>query len=98
MMNHGPESELLDVREAAKFLRLKPSTIRAWVLKRKLVHLKVGSRVFLRRLDLQQLLERCVVPATTNALDAFKSAGTSPPASAHKSKNLTVEPARGGAQ
>jgi excisionase family DNA binding protein len=48
------ESNLLTVPEAAKWLRLKPSTVRARLLKRKLVHLKLGGRVFLRRSDLEE--------------------------------------------
>ena len=36
------KSELLTVGEAAALLRLQPSTIRAWLLKRTVTYLKVG--------------------------------------------------------
>ena len=44
---------LLTVLEAAGILRLKPSTLRAWILKRRVPFVKLGSRVFLRRSDLE---------------------------------------------
>ena len=79
------ESGLLTVPEASAFLRLKTSTIRAWVLKRKVVHLKVGGRVFLRRSDLEALITASVVPAISNApCDGFKTTGNSPPLRANK--------------
>jgi excisionase family DNA binding protein len=76
--------ELLNAPEAANILRLQPSTIRAWILKRKLNHLKLGGRVLLRRSDLQDLLDRCLVPATTHALDGYKCTGISPPPGTHR--------------
>lgn len=91
-----PESDLLTVSEAAAFLRLKPTTVRAWLLKRKLAHLKLGGRVFLRHSDLRDLIDRCFVPALQNrADDAFKAAGTSPPPSA-KAHNIRAAADGGG--
>jgi excisionase family DNA binding protein len=55
--------ELLTVREAADFLRVKVSTIRAWILQRRVVYVKVGGRVLLRRSDLEKLIESGIVPA-----------------------------------
>ena len=49
--------ELLNICEASEVLRLRPSTIRSWVLKRRVPFVKLGSRVFLRRADLQALIE-----------------------------------------
>ena len=57
------QSDLLTVAEAATFLRLRNSTIRAWLLKKKIAYLKLGSRVFLRRRDLLLLLEKSVISA-----------------------------------
>ena len=58
-------SELLTVVEAAVMLRLKPSTIRAWVLRRKLPYCKVGRLVRIRRADVDTLIASSVVPART---------------------------------
>jgi excisionase family DNA binding protein len=55
--------ELLTVAESAAMLRLKPSTIRAWILDRKIPHVKLGSRVFLRRADCETLIRASLVPA-----------------------------------
>jgi excisionase family DNA binding protein len=55
--------DLLTVPETAHLLRLRPSTIRKWLLEKKLAHVKLGRRVFLRRTDLSALLESSFVPA-----------------------------------
>jgi len=60
-MEHS--SDLLNVDEVAELLRLRPSTIRAWLLNRRLTHFKVGRRVFIKRQDALELLERSRVPA-----------------------------------
>lgn len=57
--------DLLTVSEAANLLRLKPSTIRAWVLRRKLPYCKVGRLVRIRRADVDTLIASSVVPART---------------------------------
>jgi excisionase family DNA binding protein len=57
------DSELLNLHEASAMLRLKLSTLRAWILHRKIAHIKLGSRVFLRRSDCEALIDRSVVPA-----------------------------------
>jgi Helix-turn-helix domain len=56
-------SELLDVEEGADFCHVKPCTMRAWILRKKITHVKLGRRVFLRRQDLVDMIERSVVPA-----------------------------------
>lgn len=56
------ESELLTVAETASLLRLKPSTVRAWILHRKIAHVKLGSRVLLRKTDLEKLIAESLVP------------------------------------
>jgi len=60
------QTELLTVPEAAGLLRLRVSTIRAWVLQRRVTFVKLGGRVFLRRTDLQALIDASVVPAKTD--------------------------------
>ena len=42
-MNIEP-SDLMTVPEAANFLRLQPSTVRSWILKRRIKFIKLGSR------------------------------------------------------
>jgi excisionase family DNA binding protein len=58
-------SDLLDVEEAAAFLHIKTCTVRDWVYKQKIAYVKLGRRVFLRREDLQALIDRNVVPVVT---------------------------------
>jgi excisionase family DNA binding protein len=57
------ESALLTIAEAASLLRLKPSTIRDWVLRRRLPYYKVGRLVRIRRADVDALIAASVVPA-----------------------------------
>lgn len=60
----GRENELFRVEEAAEFLNVKPSTIRAWLLRRKLPAVKVGARcVRIPRRALEQLVNENTVPA-----------------------------------
>jgi excisionase family DNA binding protein len=56
-------SSLLTVAESAALLRLKPSTVRAWVLHRKIAYVKLGGRVFLRTSDCEALIATSLVPA-----------------------------------
>ena len=70
---------LLRVVEAAHMLRLQPSTIRAWILRRRLPYVKLGGRVCIRRADVEALIAQSVVQPVSNVQDGFKSAGTSPP-------------------
>jgi excisionase family DNA binding protein len=59
-------SDLLTVTETAALLRLKVSTVRAWVLQRRVPFVKLGGkRVFFRRTDLETLIAVSVVPATS---------------------------------
>jgi excisionase family DNA binding protein len=59
-----PESGLLMIAEAAALLRLKPSTLRAWILRRKLPYCKIGRLVRIRRCDVDALLAASLVPAS----------------------------------
>jgi len=54
---------LLTVPEASSVLRIKPSTVRSWLLKRRLPFVKLGSRVFLRMEDCLALIEAGIRPA-----------------------------------
>jgi excisionase family DNA binding protein len=59
------ESGLMGVKEAANFLRLKISTVRAWILRRKIRYVKLGGRVFLRKADLENLIAESVVEVSS---------------------------------
>jgi excisionase family DNA binding protein len=56
-------NDLLDVNEGAAYCHIKPSTMRSWILNKKVTYLKLGRRVFLRRSDLDAFIERGVVAA-----------------------------------
>ena len=59
-------SDLLTVSETAALLRLKVSTVRAWVLQRRVPFVKLGGkRVFFRRADLEALIAASVIPAAS---------------------------------
>lgn len=57
------DSELMTVTEASELTRLRPSTIRRWLLENKVEYVKLGRRVFLRRGYLTNLIENSVVPS-----------------------------------
>jgi excisionase family DNA binding protein len=59
---------LMNLDEAAALLRLKPSTMRAWVLRRKIPFVKLGRRVLFRRSDLEALIASSLVPANPVAI------------------------------
>lgn len=52
---------LMIVPEAAEFLRMKISTIRAWILRRKITYIKLGGKILFRKSDLEALLEKSVI-------------------------------------
>lgn len=54
-------SELMLVPEGADFLRLKISTVRAWILRRKIPYIKLGGKVLFRRSDLQALIDKSII-------------------------------------
>jgi len=71
------ETGLLTVIEAADTLHLKPSTIRAWILHRRIPHVKLGGRVFIRRNDCEALIAASVVPAREDHKSAIRVEGVS---------------------
>jgi excisionase family DNA binding protein len=55
---------LLTISEAADYLGLKVSTLRAWTLRRRIPYVKLGLRaVRIRLSDLEALVEAGTVPA-----------------------------------
>jgi len=56
-------NNLLRVEEAAEFLNVKPSTIRAWLLRRKLACVRIGQRAIrIPRAALEKLITDGTVP------------------------------------
>jgi len=55
---------LLNITESARILNLKPSTLRAWILRRKIAYVKLGEKaVRIREEDLLKLVENGTVPS-----------------------------------
>ncbi len=52
-----PSNAYLTIKEAACLSRLAPSTIRLYIRKRELKAHQVGSRVIIKRADLEQFVE-----------------------------------------
>lgn len=63
------DPELLTVPEAARLLRLQTSTVRSWVLQRRLPFVKLGRLVRIRKSDCFALIAASVVPATSRRED-----------------------------
>lgn len=57
----GQQQQLLTVEETAEMLRLKASTIRSWILQRRIPYVKMGRRVFIRHADAQATIESSIV-------------------------------------
>lgn len=63
------DSELLTVPETAALLRLKTSTIRAWVSQKRIPYVKLGGRlVRIRRADAEALISSSLVPAGNSSV------------------------------
>jgi excisionase family DNA binding protein len=75
----GDGTELLNVRETAEMLRMKESTIRSWILKRRIPFVRMGRRVFVRRSDAEQLIIDNIVRPRGEASDASSGGGKSRP-------------------
>jgi excisionase family DNA binding protein len=55
--------KLLSVKEASELLALKPATIRAWLLRRKLPRVNCGRAVRIPADAIAQFIERNTIPA-----------------------------------
>jgi excisionase family DNA binding protein len=64
-MNYD-DRELLTVREAARRLGLRESTVRAWLQQRRIEKVKLGRAVRIPRRTLEVLIERGTVQAKQN--------------------------------
>lgn len=56
-------TELLDFREGAKELKLSIHTLRAWAYQKKIPVVRLGRRVLLRRIDLENLVAKNLIEA-----------------------------------
>lgn len=64
MLNTDPTGRLLRVEEAAEVLNVKPSTVRAWLLRRKLPFVRIGLRaVRIPRDAVERLIAEGTIPA-----------------------------------
>ena len=63
----SPEQDLLTVRETAAVLRLSTSTIRSWILQRRIPFVKFYNKAIrFRRKDIDALIAASIVPASGN--------------------------------
>jgi len=56
-------TKLLSIREASEQLAVKPATIRAWLLRRKLPRVNCGRAVRIPAEAIAQFIERNTIPA-----------------------------------
>jgi excisionase family DNA binding protein len=53
---------LLNVNEAAQLLGLKPATLRAWILRRKIEFVRVGRAIRIPRRAIEEFIQENTVP------------------------------------
>lgn len=59
-----PQGDLLTVAEAAQFFKVQVSTIRSWILQRRIPYVKPGGKLIrFRRVDLEKILAARTVKA-----------------------------------
>jgi len=56
-------SDLLDVREAAEYLKVKVPTLRKWRFERRLAVYKIGRNIRFKKGDLDALIQQSLIPA-----------------------------------
>lgn len=56
-------AQLLSIKEASELLALKPATIRAWLLRRKLPRVNCGRSVRIPAEAIAKFIERNTIPA-----------------------------------
>ena len=54
---------MLRVEEAAQELGLKPSTIRAWILRRRITYVKLNRAVRIPRVEVERIIREGTIPA-----------------------------------
>lgn len=59
-------TELLNLREGAKELKLSIHTLRAWAYQKRIPIVRLGRRVLLRREDLEAFIKKNLIEAKEN--------------------------------
>ncbi len=59
------DQTLLTIEEAARALGLKPVTVRMWASARKIGRVKLGRAVRIPASEIERLIERNLIPATS---------------------------------
>ena len=62
-MTNTQKLENLTVAEAAHALGLRPSTVRAWLWRKRLAHYKLGAAVRIPRVEIERILRESLIPA-----------------------------------
>lgn len=57
------QKDMLNVEEAAQELGLKPSTIRAWILRRRITYVKLNRAVRIPRVEVERIIREATIPA-----------------------------------
>jgi excisionase family DNA binding protein len=63
MQTHTEQHQLLSVPAFAARLGVQPSTIRAWLMARRISKVKLGRRVLIPNSEVSRLIERGLIPA-----------------------------------
>jgi excisionase family DNA binding protein len=53
----------LNVKQAAEVLNLSQATIRAWLARRKLGHIRLGRAIRIPQIEIQRILSQGMIPA-----------------------------------
>lgn len=60
--NRAPEPKVVSIHEAARFVGLRPSTIRKYVAIRKITFVRIGRRVLIPKEGIDDLIRRGLQP------------------------------------
>ncbi len=71
---------VMDVREAAQYVRRSPETIRRWVWSGRLSATRQGNRLLVARADLDALMGAAVTPTLSDWAATLPSGATGPSA------------------
>ena len=69
MKVHSESDRLLNVRDAATMLGLKPSTLYQWAYERRIAYVKIGRALRFRHSAIEKLIAASEVPAFKGLAD-----------------------------
>lgn len=55
------QNELIDISQVMDELKIARQTVYNWTCSRKINHYKIGKKLFFKRADIKQYIERCKV-------------------------------------